>query len=92
MLENNLIASALVGSVNITGTFFLTAPSSKRFAKILARSDCSPTIILDGYKLSCKVFPSCKNSGENIILSVLSFFFISAVYLTGTVDLIIISF
>lgn len=40
------------------------APCAKRFAKISARSDFSPTIILDGYKLSNKAFPSLKNSGE----------------------------
>ena len=60
-------------------------------ANCSARSDCSPTIILEGYRLSYKAFPSRKNSGENMIFShpVSSLTF--AVYPTGTVDLITIT-
>ena len=90
VLENNLTASASVLSINTTGISSFIAPSINIFANFFALSDCSPTIILDGYKLSYKARPSLKNSGENIILSVSNIALTFSVYPTGTVDLITI--
>ena len=45
-------------------------------------------IILDGYKLSFKAFPSLKNSGEKIILLLENFCCKKHVCPTGIVDLI----
>ena len=68
----------------------MIAPSISKLAKISARSDFSPTIMRDGYKLSYKALPSRKNSGEKIILSTPNFAFNCSVKPTGTVDLITI--
>src|SRR5690554_5014893 len=85
------MASASVELVKRIEISFLSAPSAKRLAKVLALSDCSPTIIREGYRLSYKALPSLKNSGEKIILSVLNISLTSFVYPTGMVDLIIIT-
>ena len=76
-------------SVNNVGISSLIAPSFKRSANTLALSLFSPTTILEGYKLSYKAFPSLKNSGEKIRLSMPYFSFIDLVKPTGIVDLII---
>jgi hypothetical protein len=68
----------------------LIAPSFKRFANISAFFECSPTTILEGYKLSYKAFPSLRNSGEKMILKSGCFSRCSCVYPTGIVDLIMI--
>ena len=52
MFEKSFTASASVESVSKISIFCLIAPCAKRFAKVLALSDFSPTIILLGYKLS----------------------------------------
>ncbi|MNI71231.1 hypothetical protein D3C73_1270920 [compost metagenome] len=67
---------------------FFKAASINKFANFSAFSDFSPTITLEGYKLSYNALPSRKNSGENIIFCVLNFILASSVYPTGTVDLI----
>ena len=90
MFEKSFTASASVESVNNTGISSFIAPSIKRSANFLALSLCSPTIILEGYKLSYKALPSLKNSGENIIFSVSNISLTLFVYPTGTVDFIII--
>ena len=77
-------------SVNNTGISSLIAPSFKRLANFSALSLCSPTIILEGWRLSYKAFPSLKNSGEKIMLSASNISFTLFVYPTGTVDLITI--
>src|SRR5690625_1111873 len=88
VLANSFVASASVNFVNRTGISSFKAPSANTFAKRLALSDCSPTMILDGYKLSYKALPSLRNSGENMMLSVSNFSLTDFVYLTGMVDLI----
>ena len=50
----------------------------------------SPTIILDGYKLSCSDFPSLRNSGEKNIFLFLLVFLTLSVNPIGTVDFITI--
>ena len=87
LLGFSFIASASVASVNKRAISVLFAPCCNKPAKIAARSDCSPTIIREGYKLSCNAFPSRKNSGEKRILSLPNCAFIFLVYPTGTVDL-----
>ena len=61
MFENNLTASTSVELVNNTriSSFFVSFTS--RYANLLTLTDCSPTIILDRYKLSYSDLPSLKN-------------------------------
>ena len=81
-MANNFTASASVESI-----YLITTSSFNRCANCSALVDFSPTIILDGYKLSYKAFPSLKNSGLKIILSIWYFSFIALINPTGTVDL-----
>ena len=71
MLANNLTASASVEFINKTFTLSFNEASTNKLAKILPLSLFSPTIILDGYRLSYKACPSLKNSGEKKILSII---------------------
>ena len=87
VFANNLTASASVGSINLTTTSSFKQLSFNNLANFSALSDFSPTIILDGYKLSYNAFPSLKNSGLNIIFSISYFSFIACIKPTGTVDL-----
>ena len=89
-MANNLTASASVESIYFVSILSFIAPSFNKFANSIALSDFSPTIILDGYKLSYKALPSLKNSGENIIFVIPYFFFIDSTYPTGIVDFITI--
>ena len=90
-MENNLTASASEQFIKSTSIFSLTALSIKISANFIALSDSSPTIILEGNKLSYNAFPSLKNSGENKILLKLNLILVLAVKPTGTVDLITIT-
>ena len=69
VFANSLIASAsfeLEKRMAISSSF-LNEQSASMLANSFAFTELLPTIILDGYKLSCKAFPSLRNSGENII-------------------------
>ena len=88
--NNNFTASASSLSIYLISISCFIAPSLSNLANSLARSLFSPIIILEGYKLSYNACPSLKNSGENIILSILYFSFIDFINPTGIVDFITI--
>ena len=90
MLENNFIDSASFDEVNKILVLDFKDTCFRIFAKIIALGHLLPTTILDGYRLSYRAYPSLKNSGEKIILSVLYLFFRYSVCPSGRVDLITI--
>ena len=64
------MASASVLSVNRVSMFCLTAPCLSRLAKVSARWLRSPTMMREGWRLSCRARPSRGNSGEKIRLGI----------------------
>ena len=90
VFENNFTDSASFESIYLITTSFFKELFFKILPNLIASLLLSPIIILEGYKLSYKAFPSLKNSGENIIFFFLYFFLNSLVYPIGIVDLIII--
>ena len=85
-------SASLYPIYRISISFFI-APSRNNSANCSAQFlfySLHDTIILDGYKLSYKAFDSLRNSGLNIILSILHFARICSVSPTGIVDLITI--